>query len=201
MNSKHLGDAFDHWKGAIIQRTERVFGEKIAVIPMVTDDKPWDNKMKEAYSQLINVDRELILDWNQLTKENRKWYFQNIFNRYYPGDLFIDPDIGVTLEKYEHDPKYLRVDEIKILLDNGKVFNRVILIYQHRPRELLSERVKKITDNIRREVEKLDAVTYECGDVAMLFFSYDRDRLKRIENHLVKMLSSDPLNRVKIWPQ
>ncbi|MCJ7744334.1 MAG: hypothetical protein MUO99_07250, partial [Dehalococcoidales bacterium] len=91
MNAKHLGDALDHWKGSIIQRMEGLL-ERIAVIPMITDDKPWDDKKIETYSRLLSVDRKLVMkvmEWNKTTRENRGDYFRNIHHR---GDLFLDPD-------------------------------------------------------------------------------------------------------------
>jgi len=78
---------------------------------------------------------------------------------------------------------------------------RVILIYQHRSHEEHYEQMKRIVDKVMGKIEKVNATTYACGNVAMLFFSYDRDRIERIKKHLKHMLCGDPLSKVSIWPQ
>ena len=56
MNSKFLGDEFDHWKGSIIQRllSEGLL-ENFSVEPMITDVEPWDENTMSTYIRLLDL--------------------------------------------------------------------------------------------------------------------------------------------------
>lgn len=199
MHSKHLGDALDHWKGSIIQRLEsRRLLQDIAVIPMFTDDC-WDSQKVAAYSHLLNLKSDKVLQTGRKFgggKHDREKYFEAISHA---GDLFLDPDTGVSISpSTKNDSEHITISEIKELLGN----DRVILVYQHRGRYKSTEWIKDIIDEVRREIKKLNSTTYECGNVAMLFFSYNRDRMEKINNYLKEEMLSDvhmDKDRVIMW--
>lgn len=193
MKTKHLGDAFDHWKGSIIQRLEsRNLLKDIAVIPMLTDSS-WDNQKEKisAYSHLLNLKANKVLQTGKFggDKHKRERYFEDIGHA---GDLFLDPDTGVSISSSTNNAGHITISEIEKLLGH----DRVILVYQHRGREKFL--LQRIVGEIRHQIERLNSVTYDCGDVAMLFFSYDRDRIEKIKNYIEDMLSGDHLTRVKM---
>ena len=196
MKTEHLGDAFDHWKGSIIQRLEsRNLLKDIAVIPMLTDSS-WDNQKEKisAYSHLLNLKANKVLQTRKFggDKHDRERYFEDIGHA---GDLFLDPDTGVSISSSSNNAEHITISQIKKLLGH----DRVILLYQHRGREKFLPQLERIVGEIRRQIERLNAVTYDCGNVAMLFFSYDRDRIEKIKNYIKEdMLSGDHLTRVKM---
>ena len=193
MKTEHLGDAFDHWKGSIIQRLEsRNLLKDIAVIPMLTDSS-WDNQKEKisAYSHLLNLKANKVLQTGKFSgnKHNRERYFEIG----HAGDLFLDPDTGVSISSSSNNAKHITISQIEKLLDH----DRVILVYQHRGREKCLP--QRIVGRIRHQIKRLNSVTYDCGNVAMLFFSYDRDRIEKIKNYIKEdMLSGAHLNRVKM---
>lgn len=186
MNSKHLGDALDHWKGSMIEHTRELFNECIAVIPMITDDS-WECKQKSFYCKLLNVSEECVLDWEPVHKNNN--YFQNIVKGVCDSDLFLDPDIGIALKP---DRGHVSWYTIKDLLLNE---NRVIMVYQDASRRSLEKRLDKIEEMRKKACVHL--VAYDCGQVAMLFFSYSETRIKKIADSLKEMLSGDMVSRDK----
>ena len=188
MNSKHLGDALDHWKGSIIQRLEsRGLLQDIAVIPMLTDGS-WNSKKVSAYSNLLNIGANKILQTGRIfggNKYDRDKYFKDISHA---GDLFLDPDTGVSISK--NDSEHITISEISKLLPIQN--SRVILIYQQRgQREQFPPQIRRIVQKVRYEIEKLSSATYECGNVAMLFFSRDKGRTEQIAGYLKTILSGD----------
>jgi hypothetical protein len=211
MNSDHLGDAFDHWKGAIIQRlleAKEPLLEDIAVVPMITK-KAWGERTRKVYSGLVCVDKVLRskklfqYDKDKGKKEKREDYFKRI---YYGGDLFLDPDTGVAISKNTYKDEHVSLAEIEILLDDehDKRQDRVVMVYQQiRGKPKLHCRVQKIFNYPSKKTlgKPLHLTTYDCGSVAKLFFCKDRGRLKDIQKHLKKILGGDPRNRVQIWPQ
>ncbi len=197
MNSENLGDAFDHWKGALIQRLEaQILLRDIAAVPMITDKTVWNSQKVMTYSQLLNLkSSESVKQADKVFRGNKKErvaYFASVSHR---GDLFLDPDIGVSISPSTEDRKHITICEIKKLLDNNRN-DRVILVYQHRGREQFSNRLEQIITALKQKNRKLSSVTYECGFVAMLFFSYNETRIRDIKNYFKKILS-DSSYRVK----
>jgi len=194
MNSKYLGDAFDHWKGSIIQRLEtakpRKLLEDITVVPMITDPKCWNRQKRLVYSRLLNVKPESILGWEKEPPSS--------------GDLFLDPDTGVYTRKSK---EHITPKEIRELLDGDPTHERVILIYQHGARGQSSEKRQcqletKVSQVFDEKIDggkpNLHAAIFNCNHAAMLFFSYSKGRIKKIETYLKKILPNDPMSKSRI---
>ena len=189
MNSKHLGDAFDHWKGSIIQRLgTKGLLQDIAVIPMFTDG-PWNSEQISAYANLLSVNVGKIQQKNRIfmgNKDDREKYFEDIS---YSGDLFLDPDIGISLSK--NDREHIIIPDIGTVLSAQN--DRVILIYQHKGRDNFPEKIEKIVHGVSNRIKNLNSATYDCGNVAMIFFSHDNGRIEKLTGYLKDMLSGDSL--------
>ena len=169
---------------------------------MITDDS-WNRQQVSAYSNLLHlkVSKILLADVKfNGNKYDRNQYFESISHT---GDLFIDPDTGVSISK--NDSKHINVSEIKALLKD----DRAILIYQHKWQgEQFSKTIKKIVGEVRSEMKKIGVAAYDCGNVAMLFMSYDKGRIIKIADYFEEILAGDrvscdndrkPRNRLTIW--
>jgi len=197
MNRKFLGDAFDDWKGSIIQRlSSEGLLKNLAVEPMITDKQPWAEKELSTYSRLLNLwDIHLILHRTQVFAGNRMEYFKSIGHR---GDLFLDPDTGITTGKTSH--KHITASELKNLLESDTTRSRLLLVYQHAAHGSFQDRVESIAQHVFRRIQNLCCTTYECGTVAMLFFSFHKGRIVAIKRFFDDLLGNGDNGRVRIWP-
>ena len=196
MNRKFLGDAFDYWKGSIIQRlSSEGLLKNLAVEPMITDKQPWIEKELSTYSRLLNLwDIHLILPSTQVFAGDRMEYFKNIEHR---GDLFLDPDTGITTGKTTR--KHITASELKNLLESDTTRSRLLLVYQHAARGSFRDRVELITQHVFHRIKNLCCTTYECGTVAMLFFSLHKGRIVAIKKFFDDLLVNGDKDRVRIW--
>jgi hypothetical protein len=205
MNSTHLGDALDHWKGSIIKRLQdKCLVRELSVIPMITLEV-WSKEVLSAYSKLLNLnsDDSVLKPKEVFEHTHRDTYFTGID---YSGDLFIDPDTGVSNNPKQGNDQYITLDDIKGLLDKGKEHDPVIMVYQHRnPEEdWVQKKVAKIEVIIREQMEGcLTLRAYDFGIVAMLFFSNnkDSDRIKAIEDDIKTILPRNTMIKDRIYPR
>lgn len=184
MNSKHLGDAIDHWKGSVLQRLGGSL-RNLRVLPMFTDPDPWTEEHLSVYAELLRVRRDRILcSDRRFLNATRDQYFANL--RLAPDwDLFVDPDIGVA-SACMRDVKHICPCELAELLPAHG--GRVVLVYQHarRKRDETSGRLPEIiaTDALRG----CSAFAYDAGSVAMVILSRERTRLHTLRELLIRLL-------------
>lgn len=194
MNSKFLGDAFDHWKGSLIQRllSEGLL-ENFSVEPMITDVKPWDENTMSTYIRLLNLTNDhQIINRRRIFSNKRKKYFQNIRHR---GDIFLDPDTGIATGKASQ--KHIQITELKKLLEDNR--KRILLVYQHAARGPFKKRIESIIKRVFQDIPNLYCITYECGAVAMLYFSFHKDRIVAIKKYFDHLLADACTHRVRLW--
>lgn len=187
MNLKHLGDAFDHWKGSVLKL---IPSQNLQIVPMFTDRRKWSQRHRIAYANLLQRKQEDI--WRptkQFSNETRGHYFDNMGD----SDLFLDPDTGIASGKRAKD-SHLRVSEISSLLKKSK--RRVLFIYQHSSRK---------KDWLTRKLETLRSTTdlkgssmfaYDSGPVSMIIISMSKTRVGEARRRLRHSLG--PISRSRI---
>jgi hypothetical protein len=224
MDSKHLGDAFDHWKGAIIQLLEPKL-QNLAAVPMITNERGWGKQEQKlsTYSRLLNIDEELIFQSNRkfrghmdndrysqvidhfTSHTDKNHYFQQVN---YSGDLFLDPDTGLAFSPFTYKGnKHVTPNEIKCLLDKDNKNVRVIMVYQQsrqgqkksEEQNYLEKIIKYALAQIGSQNSPCYACTYCCSQVSMLFFSKNKGRIVQIKQYLRKELPYQAKRRVKMW--
>jgi len=170
MNSSHLGDALDYWKGAIVERlTQAGLLKSLAVDPMLSDTDDWNEESFQLYADLLNIQPSQIIRHSEKLWNDRIAYFKEINHH---GDLFIDPDIGVKLTNAK-SKKHLQVRELKQLLVNGGV----VIVYQHIRGITVHEKIAQITKNLNLSAFYC---TYKSPSVALIFFSLKFRRVEAI---------------------
>jgi uncharacterized phage-like protein YoqJ len=198
MNKKHLGDAFDHWKGSLIQILSRKrIIQNLRVEPMITDNEQWGKNDSETYRKLLNLPSvERICHKDEIfvnrKQRKRKDYFGEIPKR---CNLLIDPDTGIKLSE-NTKKKHVKLCEIKELLDDKR---RVIMIYQHSQRKNNQETFDEINKEISKMTPKIHWCAYNGGQVAMIFISRKQNRIERIKKTLKSYLCGTAAKR--IWPE
>jgi hypothetical protein len=194
MNKKYLGDAFDHWKGSLIQiLNDNGAIQNLAVEPMITDEKKWGNNDLEMYKKLLNLPETSKICHRSKTFRNdrRQEYFKNDISE--KCDLFLDPNTGIAPG---HPPENrVKIKEIKYLLER----NGVLMIYQH----LARNSAKNQRSILEKRIEKIGVprhyCVYQCGQVAMIFISRKQNRIEKIKKTLKSYLCGTAAKR--IWPE
>ncbi len=204
LNSKHLGDALDHWKGSLISIlfSKQVLGS-VVVEPMITDPRPWPEEDIQTYKRLLGLEA-IFHAKSTFPGRSREDYFNEVPK---DGDIFLDPDIGI-LEKAKKE--HIKVAEIINLLKS----DRVVMVYQHSgqrlPKQeaqtnsnfnrwLLGIKNKLTADTADAGADPADSVhctVYECEQVAMFFISLNRKRIDKIKDVLQKYLKGKAQRRV-----
>ena len=196
MRKEFIGDALDHWKGSIIRFLEsETLLDNLAVIPMITDDAPWTHMDVSLYSKLLNVlDNERILHSSKMFSGDRRNYFSSVRHK---GDLFLDPDTGIATGRAT--PQHVKAAELKLLADSDERRRRLLIVYQHASRDEFSERVKEVVDHVLRQVGQFHCTTYEGRQVAMLFFSYSRQRVTEVNRAFLEFLGENYAFRTRLF--
>jgi len=175
MNLKHLGDAFDHWKGSVI---ELIGGKTLRVLPMFTDQKKWKPRQLSTYARLLHRKPGDILKQKvTFSRKSRAGYFGNLGNE----DLFLDPDTGI-LPDQNATKRHVKPSEIATLLEESG--SRMLLIYQHSSHEKdgFSEKLKLL-----RRSDGLDSCfmfAYDAGTVSMVILSRSKNRVKKASKRI-----------------
>ncbi|MBI3663388.1 MAG: hypothetical protein HY234_10110 [Acidobacteria bacterium] len=177
MNLEFLGDALDHWKGALFASLQK---EKVlrdfAADPMATDQDSWRKEDCELYARLLRIKQSQVIR-HKVPLQERAKYFGEIAHK---GDLFLDPDTGVATGRVKQ--KHINAFEVKKLLDTSA--NRLLAIYQHGDRSKpIQRRVEEITATTGKVVRPLSWCSYEAAMVAMLFLSLQRERIEQVAQH------------------
>jgi len=195
MKLEFLGDALDYWKGCLFFRLQR---EGILidflVDPMLTDPENWDASDFRLYADLLQIRPSQILQHKRKLRGEREQYFAEIIHT---GDLFLDPDTGISLGYARHIEKYIRVTEVHRLL--GKKSPRILCFYQHIGREKTKDRVGKLIAALREFGARIYCCSYETPTVAMLFISQKQNRIEKINECFKNYLGRHSDARVAMW--
>jgi hypothetical protein len=183
MNRDHLGDALDHWKGSLFESLQKARVLKdFAVDPLASDLCDWEPQDFDLYARLLKVKLRQVLLHTRGIDDNRDQYFGEISHA---GDLFIDPDTGVTTGRVT--TKHIRPAEIGRLLNSAR--KRIVAVYQHAARgRQIENRVNEVVTAIRRECEEVQWSFYNAGTVAMLFLTRDCGRADTVSSHFRRFL-------------
>lgn len=185
MNIRHLGDAYDHWKGSVISilSSRNKIGPNLVVVPMLTDPQLWKARDLRTYRRLLNPlnlcgvniilchinDNETFTN----SQTRRKKYF-SISNKYDKYDIFLDPDIGIAPPSGSKKG-HITVGNIRNLLDG----NRVMMVYQH------STHSRDRFPNIGSMLRGVSYYSFKCGQVAMFFISRSKKQIEAIKKTLI----------------
>jgi hypothetical protein len=167
MNLKYLGDAFDHWKGSIIELLSGSLSD-IHVDPMLTDIDIWKPSHFETYAKLLRVPFDNIIRY--------KSTYENIKDEW---DLFLDPDTGIAPPS-SCGKKHLCLKNINDLLPSTS--KRLLLIYQHsfRKENYVQDKLNQIKND--RNLKGCHFIGYWSGNfVSMIFISRSKQRINKVK--------------------
>jgi hypothetical protein len=170
MNLAFLGDAHDHWKGAVLWylQKENVL-RNFSVDPMATDDSQWKEADSKLYARLLRIEERQLVRHKRTLREDRKdrnLYFSQIPQT---GDLFLDPDTGIFTSGSKRE-KYLLSKELFEILESES--DRLVVVYQHSARNgKMRERVKQVLGRLKEQKSPFSCSSYESNTAALLFFS------------------------------
>ena len=194
MNLRFLGDALDYWKGAILSdlRAEDLL-TNLRVDRMASDQ--WQPADLALFAHLLRIKENGLISHRYRLLQQREKYFAEISA---DGDLFLDPDTGIQTSAVKHIEQYLKPSELLQILEAKK--DRLVAVYQHVSRVRTRRRVERILSILESE-KKSDffCVSYESGTVALLFFSYKRERIEGVRNYLCSLLKVHATHRIGCW--
>ena len=195
MNLQYLGDALDHWKGSVFQtlQAEDVL-RGFSVDAMVSDASAWKPTDRKLFARLLRIEESQVVHHNHDLCHERERYFGEIPSQ---GDLFLDPDTGVTTGRVERIEQYLRPDELFSAIEREK--DRVVVVYQHVRAQKTRVRVEQVLDRLRKQKQKFFCASYESGTVALLFFSQESKRIVSVRDCFRGLLGSHANNRIGYW--
>jgi len=195
MKLEFLGDALDHFKGSVFEALQSSnILENFLVDGMISDIDNWAPEHLSLYANLLRVKRHQIVEHKAHLDINRKSYFDEIPQS---GDLFLDPDTGIKTSPVNEVQKYLKKEELLSLMKSQK--QRVVAVYQHKSRKDLKLRVDDILKYLRLGEPDCNCLSYLAGNVALLFFCFQPERIEAIRGHFHKFLGSRSDNRVGLW--
>lgn len=194
MNLSFLGDALDHWKGALFGSLQDagVFHE-FAADPMASDLELWKPEDFELLALLLRIRPAQVIA-HRASLQDRACYFGEISHQ---GDLFLDPDTGVATSHVSgvRARRYVKPSEVKQLLDTPN--GRLVIVYQSVRAQKVSGRVDAVLRALRHEVGKFSWCSYESGTVAMLFLARTPERPGRVRRHFVSFLGRHAGGRIR----
>jgi hypothetical protein len=203
LNSDHLGDALDHWKGSLISLlVSKQLLRSVVVEPMITDPQQWSTEDIQTYKRLLRL--EVIFHaGSTFPGGSREDYFNEVPKE---GDIFIDPDIGIA--RGRATKKHIKVPELIKLTGES---DRIVMVYQHSGQRgakqegqsnsnfnqwLRAIRNKLTADEPEANVTNVHCIIYECHQVAMFFISRCRKRIDKIQTVLQEYLKGKAQRRV-----
>jgi hypothetical protein len=197
MKKEFIGDALDHYKGSILKLlSSDDLLENLAIEPMITDDNAWTPDEISLYLRLLCApENTQIIHKGKPFLGNRKKYFAEINQT---GDVFLDPDTGVTTSKVS--PGHIKATELNIILNEDRMNKSVLIVYQHNAiGRKFEERIKEIVEHVLAVIEKGCCTTYEGRQVGMIFLSKNEDRIKLIHQRFKEFLGEKYAFRTRIW--
>ena len=193
MNLNYLGDALDHWKGSLFEYLQREgVLHHFAVDPIASDQAQWAETDFAIFGRLLRVnDNQLI--HHQSTLADRHRYFLEIRRS---GDLFLDPDTGISTGRVANENQYIKPQEVALLLHTQD--DRLLAVYQHVRAMRVSVRVDQCLAAIAREANGFGCCSYESSTVAMLFLSRRIGRTIDVQRALQRLLGRHTKRRVRL---
>ena len=193
MNTKYIGDAFDHWKGSMISLLAfDSLLRNVIVEPMITDQSPWNLDEKDTYRRLLRLqETDIVIHADSTFIGDRNKYFDEIPK---DGDVFLDPDTGIATGKSSR--QHVKISEIAELCDNS---DRIVMIYQHSARGDFHNRLQIISKRLLSEIPQITVMLYKCGFVALIFVSKEIKRMNKLHDFLRFYLKGAAGNRIMMF--
>jgi hypothetical protein len=189
MNLKYLGDALDHWKGSLFESLQNAnVLRDFSVDPMGTDAESWQSADFALYARLLHVRVEQVIK-HLHTLKDRNAYFAEISHQ---GDLFLDPDTGVSTSAANN--QYLRPRELGQLLDRAT--QRMLVVYQHIRAQKCAVRIDNVIWVLESQAGRFHWCSYESPSVALLFISRSPRPLE-VTVHFKSILGRHSENRIR----
>ena len=194
MNTKHLGDALDYWKGTVLgglQRQGCLYN--LVVDAMPTDE--WEEAHWRIYARLLQVKHEQVMIHQTYDSKKRESYFEELNKlkeRFNGCDVFLDPNTGIYTGNRSGGPQHVDPRVIETLL-NG---SNVVLVYQHGARKKMWERIDEIVNCVRQSCGNVECLSYQASQTAMLLFSRSSSRLDGIKAYFYSLLECHARCRV-----
>ncbi len=192
MKLDFLGDAFDHWKGSLIESLSKAHILRNFAVDLMVTDGDWRNEDFQLYARLLRVAQGQLLE-HRVTLTEREKYFNEI---QHPGDLFLDSDTGVATGTAKK--QHVKACEIGQLLDRGPS-DRLLVIYQA-VRGKVEPRVKEVVNALKKPNVVLTGCSYESNTAAMLFLSRIATRSDQVADHFDALLKPRAGNRIRRFP-
>jgi hypothetical protein len=192
MNRKYLGDALDHWKGSLFEllKESRLLHD-FAVDPMAGDWIHWQPEDVAAFARLLRVNESQVIS-HKAGLADRGKYFSEIEH---PGDLFLDPDVGIATGRVKNKSQYITPAEIESLVGRS---DRLLAVYQHVSRKTTAKRVDEVCFCLMGAVNGLHWVSYESATVAMMFLSRSYSRLNEVASAFRRLLGGHAGTRIRM---
>jgi len=193
LNLQFLGDALDYWKGALFAslREAKAF-RNFAVDPMASDIERWRQEDFKLFARLLQVSPSQVIR-HRASLHHRAAYFGEISHQ---GDLFLDPDTGVSTGRVREQRRYIRPTEIRQLLDTSP--KRLLAIYQHVRAQRVADRVDAVLNTVGHQISDLCWCSYEATTVAMLFLARTRARTMPVAEHFATLLGRHAGGRIRV---
>ncbi len=195
MNLKYLGDALDHWKGALFGKLqESGLLRRFAVDLMATDLEPWSADDRRLYCSLVHVENHQLVEHRADLAQARHSYFDEIAH---DGDLFLDPDTGVATGHVAVPTQYVFPGELRDLFIRAE--DRVVTVYQHIRARRPEQRIAEVLAAIRSSGSRFTCTSYHSATVAMLFLAPQRVRIEAIADYFQGLLGAHSEQRIRFW--
>lgn len=190
MNLKFLGDALDHWKGAMFASLRGANAlRNFAVDPMANDIGRWRDEDFSLFAGLLQIAPSQVIR-HRARLEHRAAYFGEISHI---GDLFLDPDTGVATGRVREG--HVSPAEVGLLLDASA--DRLLVIYQHVRGMLVAHRVSGVMSTLEEVIGPFSGCSYESGTVAMLFLTRMHERTELVAEHFDALLGRHATRRIR----
>lgn len=189
MNLRYLGDAFDHWKGALLSRLVQDGAlVDLGVYPVASDHAEWTEADYRIYADLLRVPVAAV----QRATPHPHPRTRILTDTPHKGDAFLDPDTGIATGRVRYWSHYVYPTDVLWLLNNG--YNRAVAVYQHVRGTSVANRVDQV---ILAMPSVLEWASYESGSVAMLFFSLAPGKVDDIETSMRAFLGRHADKRIR----
>ncbi len=190
MNLQFLGDALDHWKGALLASLREAKALRdFAVDPMASDIDQWRQEDLHLFARLLQVTPGQVIR-HGASLQDRAGYFAEISHA---GDLFLDPDTGVATGRVKK--AHVSPSEIGQLLDAST--SRLLVIYQHVRGMSVECRVNEVMNTLEHVIGVFSGCSYESGTVAMLFVARVHARTALVAEHFEALLGRHAAGRIR----
>lgn len=196
MRLAFLGDALDHWKGAVLSQAGSGCFRDLSIDAMLTDTLLWQAPHLQLYANLLQVQVEQIIEHQANITNQRGAYFNELVGN--NGDLFLDPDTGIRTGWVFHRERYIEPREVASLLAAAPA--RLLVVYQHVRQAHVRTRIGRVASVLCAVDAAVVGCSCESATAALLFLSHSPDRVQCVYHALGAFFGPFADERVIQWP-